>query len=748
MTARLGHTPARLQPPSTFPAKFVDEALQRKGSRALDVPPAKLAGAGFLGHGTARKLWLETAAVGGFEYVPPPAIISDKEAMSRDMVDLDREELRAPRSRVIDYLPMALRPFLEKMSPARRREREDAILRKCEWEGLEILDLDVDALADKAKRVAAKFAALHPATDPAYQTPEHRRGRCEKVQARRLRKAQRCALRYVGAALGAAGGPDKNARPLYVSDYSLRCYRQQERRTAAVLEGLRLIKKLDPTVQISMTEVNARAQVAAGTKRRLLVDMMLTRWKRLGWHVCWITVSLPGQYVPHATNEGHRATEWNPDFGPEEAFAALQDDHHRVLARLRERGVRPTGWWNAQPQQSGTPHRHYVLACPTIEDARAVCDGFKVSFSTRIGEGEDRGCAAYVIGDEDPKYAPHRGKDGSVETAESVAKYAARYGTRMEKIEDGQEVDLEDLDRPATEFERFRAWKSLNGCRTHAWLGLDSRRAPGELWDTLWANAQRDEYDPADARMAIAMREMRDVQRYATIAAEARKAAESLDDGDDKESLGETVRVMNEDAAFRAWHAAIALGMWPDTDLDRDELKWLRDAVDEWNEENGMTDIDPLPPMPLREVKISAFDEEYKKTTGAVGAVRRFYLEASAAVGAWLEVAENEGIEVQAPTVGKMKIRHVVKALRDAGIGFSKRPSGRVAGFDLSGEILLRTVDEWEIVDEETAKMRIEEFEKAEKLAVLERLSFSPTDPSHRPVRPHLGEKVPVDGPS
>lgn len=652
-----------------------------------------------------------------------------------------------PKKQIYEYLPLELIPFLSQMSVGRRREREDAILRKIGWEGLDVLDLDEDELARKANRKTIQYELAHPADNPDFQTPQHKRRRCEKWQLRRLRKVQRESLVYVVAAVGAAGGPVRDGRPLYISDYSLRLYRQQQLRTAKILERLRLIKKLDPKVQIPLSELNLRAQIADATKRSLLLDMMLMRWKELGWAVCWITTTLPPEYVPHSTNEANRVTGWNVDLGPKEAHAAIQVDHHRVMSLLRERGVRPSGWWNLQPQQSGTPHRHYVIAVSTIEDARLVCDTFRERFSSRPKEGQDdRGCAAFVIGDEDERYSAKNGK-GEAETAESVARYAARYATRMEKIVEGDEVNMEDLDRLSTEFERFKGWKYERGCQTHAWLGLDSRRAPGELWDTLWTNAQRSDYDPADARMAIAMREMRDVQTYVKLAVEARKASEDAESEEDKASFAETVRIANEDASFSAWHAAVALGLWPDTDLDADELDWLRDAVKEWNKENGETDMDPLPPMPLREIKISTFDEEYKKTMGAVGAVRRFDLEASAAVRAWLEVAEDQGVKVEPPKVGKVKIRHVVKALRNAGIGFSKRPDGRISGFDLSGEILMRVIDEWEIVDEETAKLRVEESKKAEKAKILKGLSFSPTDPRIGPDGPISGEKTPEDGP-
>src|SRR5690606_21240658 len=135
-------------------------------------------------------------------------------------------------------------------------------------------------------------------------------------------------------------------------------------------------------------------------------------------------------------NEERRVRQWDPELGPLEAMAAIQDDFHSTMALLRERGIRPQGWWNSQPQQSGTPHRHILVAVPTIEDARRVCDAFRQKFSTRKNEedGPDRGCDASVIGDDDPKYRTRNGKDGSAETARSAAMYSARYATRFEKL--------------------------------------------------------------------------------------------------------------------------------------------------------------------------------------------------------------------------------------------------------------------------------------------------------------------------
>jgi Bacteriophage replication gene A protein (GPA) len=624
------------------------------------------------------------------------------------------DHIRKDRTQVIRFLPPELEPFLEKMKPARRQERELAILKKVGWEGLELAGMCAEAVAEKAKKAAAAYAEKFPTHDesgsPINQEPAHRKGRCEKTHRRKLRKLQRSALLYVEAALGAVGGPDVPGRPLYVSDYSVLLHRQQMERTGEILDGLRLIKTADPTVQIPLSELNEAAKIADVTKRRLLIDANLMRWAELGWHVCWITVTLPGRYVPHATNEERRAEDWDTNLGPAEAAEALQEMHHRTMALIRDKGVHPCGWWNSQPQQSGTPHRHIVLACQSLEDARGVCDLFWSRFSSTAVEQrqearrrEDHGCSAYVIGDTDARYAPPKGKNGEKETAASIARYAARYSTRYESKTD-------DVDKAAasggSDQERFTAWKNMRRVRGHTWLGLDSGRAPMELWDTLWSNAQRSEYDPSDARMAIAMRLMREVKTYSEIATEARRSFEGLEFGDERDALSLTAQTAADDAAYAAWHAAVALGMWPDADLDSMEIEWLRDAVAEWNESNDVEAADPLPPLPLREVRDTIYGEKRKVTIGAFSA--------------------------------------------------------------MTGEILLRTVDEWQIVDKSTAQRLVEESGTPEFKEKLRRkeimnlynldgtpyvdealgseevgLSFSPTDPRDRGCAPpHEGERV------
>lgn len=651
--------------------KFVDNALSNKAffldsSSASNVQhdhagkselALKLAAGGHLG-----SKYLKERQFAHFSEVVPakPAIIQDcldagtlllteAEARKRDFQALAEEEKDVKRAarytenwrqpsysdtykqrrnhtHVGNHLPPEWLPFLEKMSPAKRRQREIAILERVGWDGLELIGLRASDISQKANDLAhdhwKKFPSKDENGNAINQESAHMKGRCKKHHRRKLKKQQRKALLYVEAALSAVGGANSDMRPLYVSDYTLALHREYEEETALKLEDLRLINVDDPSVQIPMSEVNKRAKIADVTKRRLIIDMMLKKWEVLGWHVCWITVTLPGAYVPNSTNEACRSTQWNTDFGPREGMQAMQDDHHRVLAILRDKGVRPTGWWNAQPQQSGTVHRHYVLACKTQEHARVVCDEFRKKFSSRLfgdDAGQDRGCAAFVIGDADKKYAPPHGKNGKKETAASIAKYAARYATRLENEADqpkAETIDPEtgeilELSKP-TDLMRFKAWKWMRRLRTHNFLGLDSGRGPQKIWDIYWKKSGQDVY-AKDGRAEIAMRMMQKVREEALDAAHFRKLADEAKNDEDRDEMLQDVKFHNDQAAQAAWHAAIAIGMWNDADLDEAEVQWLSDEL---SEHHDLELHQSLPPLPIRDTVETSYNEETRKNVG------------------------------------------------------------------------------------------------------------------------------------
>lgn len=726
----------------------------------------RLKNAAFSGHGEARRQVLEAAKT------PPlaeslidrlratfgdlkPADESDEETQLREVAELHDEEA----ARFAELLPRPFADALAKMPMRRRIRRIAAIKAKCQaWERsseakidyINVIDADAYSLAAIAEANSRKYADKHPANK--FPEPKHRKRRCEKWWRRQLKKEQLRALKYVEAAVGAVGGPSAPNRPLYVSDYMLDRYRDHKERTQEILEGLRLVKKLDPTVQIPMIEVDKRSRRAKAAKMRLWIDLQIERWTQLEWHVCWITVTLPGQYVPHSTNENRRRAEWDEALGPDEAAEQIQHLHHQTLAILKKKGIRAHGWWNSQPQQSGTPHRHYVLAAPTQAAARRICDEFRNKFSTTQGEqdGEDRGCRAYVIGDDSEKYCPPKGKDGSEETVASVAKYAARYATRYET------VDTVEGDESGAEMERFSAWATSRGARKHAWLGLDSQRAPGEIWDTLWKRSD-EEYTPDDPRMKLALRELRACREAVETIVESR----TNDDGKRNEEETALQDWFNERAAryarraaLHAWHAGIAMGLWPDDTLATAELNWLRGEVDELGGE------DPLPPAPLRDEKKSAYGEIRKEFVGAVGVTEHLRVQGKMTMEDIWDVVSASGREIELETKSmalrkwhyiqalddhltfphsikferkrkaelqamcdrlgltidpryyqKHTVRLGVKSLKAKGFGFSTRPCGAVAIYDLSGEILMKNEDEWEILEVEAADRLKEEYE-------------------------------------
>lgn len=225
-----------------------------------------------------------------------------------------------------------------------------------------------------------------------------------------------------------------------------------------------------------------------------------------------------------------------------------------------------------------------------------------------------------MIGDDHAAYAPRKGRNGKAETAQSVARYAARYSTRYETRPD-ESGDGEEAAPPTggDEQARFRGWKKLRRARGMGFLGLDSQRAPMELWDVLWMNSLKQDdrwFRTEDARMSIAM------------------------------------------DTFQA-------------------------KLDERGAETG------------RKVNLG-------------NARRLFFL-----------------------------------AARDAGLGLSRRPDGTLAGFDLSGEILLRSDDEWMVVEAaEAEKMRVADSRGAVAPSA-GALSFSATDPRNGPDGPPHGDDRP-----
>lgn len=704
MTARLEAPRFEPQPNFTPQAKFVDKTEppqgiprlrpdgEASGWRAIWLRPepaaAVLDRAPFLGSRARREaLWSDVsrsaiergdelaAWFNEQERLRAAAGLSDADRRAADAQEVERqlaeltEEETSPR-RMADHLPQALAAFLRAMPPARRREREQAIIDKVGWEGVNLIDLDPRALMTAAETRARQYAELHPKDDERFQSPEHRRLREPKTWRKRLNKQARKARAYVEGAVGAVGGPERPGRPLYVSDYTMRCHRADLRQSREHMERLRIVMLDDPTVQIPLIEAHQRKLEKEAAKRRLMLDVHIARAEAIGARTVWTTLTLPGTFHPHASNEGKRAEAWNPDLGPDEAMQEMQKLFHQTMCLIRERGARPWGFWGAQAQQDGTPHRHLpafvhdrdmtleeaaALADPdtpdevaariraasdarVLQEAREVADEFWRRFSSvpataRQDEARraDRGCRAYVIGDTDPRYVGPRDRDGNEETCASIVKYTARYATRLatgatdlHEVAGGDGCASDAVeDRPASDLERHAAWATSRRARLHNWIGVASSRSPSRLWDAVWKAAERGEV-PENARMELAVIHMIDAQKHLAevgrIRAELREVENEPLDDDERDDrirrLKDEVKGYSTATAWSAYHACIAMGVWPDCDLHASERLWLREQLGLQSDEHML-----LPPVPFRIDRPNAFGETVRETIGIAAPV-------------------------------------------------------------------------------------------------------------------------------
>lgn len=446
-------------------------------------------------------------------------------------------------SSVAEQLPKALAVYLDEMDPVMRRKREAAILAKIGWEDLPLCGASAEEVAAIAQARAAQYAKKHPASDPEFQTAEHRRGRDESIQRRRLRKRARKVRGYIGQAVRGAGGADPETRKNYVTDYSVFCHRDDVRQSHENMERLRILKPAEPKVQIPMLDAHKRKMEREAAKKRLLIDVLLKRAETIGARAVWTTITLPGRFHSNPTNAGHEVEPWDPMLGPDEQMKEMQRRYHQTMNLLRELECRPWGFWAAQAQQDGTVHRHlenfvHDREMPEWEALALLDPEVSESVKTRIREASEervlqearmiatkfrerfpgvRGCRAEVVGDTHPDFKPRKDKKGDEETAASIAKYTARYATRLsmgsgDSYEVAGEGGEDDAERPITDLERHAVWASERDARLLNFVGLDSQRSPSRAWDCIWKAVERGEI-PDDDRMSLAVQHMTAAQR-------------------------------------------------------------------------------------------------------------------------------------------------------------------------------------------------------------------------------------------
>jgi hypothetical protein len=703
--------------------------------------------------------------------------MSPEEVRAADFADLDAEEAQhkpdprhfragavPPDERedearkalaVFKMLPPAFSSYVDAMNIMKRKERGAAILAKVGWDVLDTIGLTPAEITERAERKAKAYAMKYPAET--YPEPEHRRRRQGKTWRREMRKEARKARAYIGGAVGAVGGPERDGRPLYVSDYSVTCHRAEMRDSRENMARLVILKKDDPEAQIPMLEAHKKKMAREAAKRRLVNDVLLARARAIGAKAIWITLTLEGKYHCNPTNAGHEVQKWDPMLGPDEAMQRMQELYHQTVSLLRQNGLRPWGFWDAQAQQDGTVHRHVLVFvhdrhmseaealalldpdAPVAEaesiraasdaralaEARAVADGFWDRFSsTPVAKRQeetkraDRGCSAYVVGDTDSRYAPPKDKRGKEETPEAIVRYASRYSSRLatgygEDYEPDCGIPADDA--PATDLERHAVWASERDARLHTLIGMDSQRSPGKLWDSVWKAAERGEV-PDDARMALAVREMLRAQGLMDKLtggshSRPRQGVERGPDGA-REGLRRELEALKAVEEKTAPILVRLEELAREIDLLNGEVATAAYqsciAMGMWadrdlhaSERLWLRDaLDwppeedlPLPPVPLREERENAFGETVRETVGIAAPV-----------------------VVLAGTAGERKAAadaleggEMILTVDDVGGWVIVRPSD--SPFD---QIRLR-VEEWEITDRETAAAKVEEKRKKDE---------------------------------
>lgn len=454
------------------------------------------------------------------------------------------DEIAKDRSRqaVLDLLPLPYRIHLSRMPEEKRVLRIAAIEERFPVRVLRWLNLHPAELKKVARGMAREAAADMNCRGPL--SAEQKRRRQPRFWLRRISKEVREADRYIAATVGAVGGPERPGRALYVSDYSLARHKAEQGELQQVQERLRLVRADNATVQIPLAwleESRVRSQAA---ERRAIIDAFIHRGKTQSLYLCWITLTLPGEWHPHTENEPFRMKGWDVSLGPAEADAEMRLRYKRVVNLARKRGIRPTGFWVPQPQQDGTVHRHLAYWVHDLKQARGLCDAVRMHFP---GEKE---AAAYVVGDDNPRYRPPHRKDVAVpETVVSVVRYMSRQAING-VIEEGAAA------------ERVRAWRKLGGHHSMTFVGL--RRGAFSAWRTLIAAARRGEAGTSP-RTHLAIRKMREMFRWS-------RRAERLRGAGDRE----VAEVASRQASRAGYEAALAAGLWPDRDLTENEVSWLQ----------------------------------------------------------------------------------------------------------------------------------------------------------------------------
>lgn len=406
--------------------------------------------------------------------------------------------------------------------------------------------------------------------------PSSRRLRDRRTHSRRLRQQLRKTDLFLSAACGAVS---RTIGAEYASGFTLARYIADQKAKAAIMEKLILVRKDNPEIQLSMSEIAAKSATQAEAQLRLLLDAEAVRGQVNRMYLCWITITLPGRYVPRALDDDKRVAAWDPDCDLLAGDMHIQKLWSQIRAIAAKQNLEMSGVWGPQAQHSGTQHRHKALWAHSLEEARAFCDVVR----RKMNQGKDstskeetknsHAVQAFVVEDTDPRYAPPERKDTKEdETVESVFRYLSRYTTRENgaiDIDTTEPEKLKKLRHQAIAAGRFRSF---------AFIGT-SATASG-IWKTCYRAMMRveDGENPGICiRSRNAILHMRKADQHGKAASLARASIGILTEEIESGELSEPqlraarkclqeeemkLRVAKKHAACHAYLAGLALGRW------------------------------------------------------------------------------------------------------------------------------------------------------------------------------------------
>ena len=285
------------------------------------------------------------------------------------------------------------------------------------------------------------------------------------------------------------GGRVHRRAGLYVSDFTLDRFNQQQRRNRALLETMTAVNDLGDEVPL---ELIVDASQANPRNRRAELMARIAGFEKISLALShaseFYTLTTPSRM--HARDG--RTGAANPRYdrsSPRDAQIYLRKLWARIRARLKREGLHPYGFRIAEPHHDGTPHWHLLLFTPK-QQVKRIREIFR----------------EYALADDgaEPGARKHRFKYITIDRSRGTAAgYVAKY---ISKGIDGHGLPDEESGKGSEiKAGRVRAHASTWGMRQFQQIGgppvgiyRELRRietAPTRLLESLRVAADAGQWD-------------------------------------------------------------------------------------------------------------------------------------------------------------------------------------------------------------------------------------------------------------